>query len=239
MSVLRRNGDRKHDRRPRQEAWSTFPSNCDGSASHGFGAIEAIDEHRLPPGARIPLQPKRDSEIITYVREGALSIEDALGRPGVIQAGEFQRMAARGRPHFALTNASHTDEARVFQIRLRHLDAPLAPNQEQRRFSAAERRGVLCVVASADGRRGSLRIHQDSQIYSSLLFTGQHVVHELGSGRNAWLHIVSGEATMGDLVLTTGDGVGVMTEPAVSFTATESTELLLLDVVAELPAAAS
>jgi hypothetical protein len=96
----------------------------------------------------------------------------------------------------------------------------------------AERRGLLCVVASPDGRTGSLHVHQDIRIYSTLLDAGQHVVHELRPGRGAWLHVVSGEATLGDLVLGTGDGVGLSGEPAVSFTAREATEILLVDLPA-------
>ena len=96
--------------------------------------------------------------------------------------------------------------------------------------SAAQRRGGLCVVASSDARRGSLRIHQDALVFSALLDPGQHVVHELSQGRSAWLHLVQGEVALGDLILTTGDGAGVSAAPAVSFTAREPTEVLMLDV---------
>jgi len=118
--------------------------------------------------------------------------------------------------------------------RLPNVPAPseseLDCTHEQKFFSVAERRGVLCIVASPDGRKGSLRVHQDALIYSSILDVRQHLVHELPQGRIAWLHVVRGEATLGDLVLTTGDGVGVTGEPAVSFTAQEDTETLLLDL---------
>jgi len=70
---------------------------------------------------------------------------------------------------------------------------------------------------------------------SALLGPGQHVVHELSPGRTAWLHLVQGEVMLGDVVLTTGDGVGVTAERAVSLTAREETELLLLDLGAEVP----
>ena len=150
-----------------------------------------------------------------------------MGRSGVIQAGEFQRMTAgRGLRH-SETNASRTEWAHVFQIWLRPSEAGLEPGHEQKRFSAAERRGGLCVVASPDARRGSLRIHQDALVYSAMLDPGQHVIHELSQGRSAWLHLVQGEVTLGDIVLTTGDGAGVTAEPAVSLTAREETEILL------------
>jgi quercetin 2,3-dioxygenase len=196
----------------------------------GFGSLELLDEHRLPRGAGVPRQVRHDAEIVTYVREGALAYEDSLGCSGVIQAGEFQRMTAgRGIRH-GETNASRSDWAHVFQIWLRPSQAGLEPGREQKRFSAAERRGGLCVVASPDARRGSLRVHQDALMFSAMLDSGQHLVHELPPGRLAWLHVVRGAVTIGDLVLVAGDGVGVTDEPAVSLTAREATEILLFDL---------
>jgi redox-sensitive bicupin YhaK (pirin superfamily) len=99
-----------------------------------------------------------------------------------------------------------------------------------KRFSAAERQGILRVVASPDGRKGSLRIRQDASIYSAMLDPGQHLIHELSPGRRAWLHVVRGEVTLDDEVLVAGDGVGYRAERAVSFTARTEGEILLLDL---------
>ena len=158
-----------------------------------------------------------------------------MGRSGVIHAGEFQRITAGNGIRHSETNASRTDAAHVYQIWLRTSEAALEPTHEQKRFSAANRRGVLCVVASPDGRNGSLHIHQDALVYSAMLHPGQHLVHELSRGRSAWLHLVHGEVLLGDVVLTTGDGAGVTVERAVSLTAREETELLLVDFGAERP----
>jgi hypothetical protein len=87
-------------------------------------------------------------------------------------------------------------------------------------------------VASFDGRKGSLRLHQDAVIYSAMLDPGQHLVHELAPTRSAWLHIVHGEATLGPIVLTTGDGAAITADRAVSLTACAQTEVLLLDLPA-------
>jgi redox-sensitive bicupin YhaK (pirin superfamily) len=164
------------------------------------------------------------------VREGALAYEDSKGRSVVVCAGEFQRMTpGRGiRSHE--TNASRTDWTHVFQIGLSSSRSGFEPGHEQKRFSAAERRGVLCVVASPDARVGSLRVHQDARIYSSLLDAGQHLVHELSPGRSAWLHVVHGEVTLGDTILTAGDGAGIKGERAVSITAQEESEIMLIDL---------
>ena len=169
------------------------------------------------------------------MREGVLAYDDSSGRSGSIQAGEFQRTTAGRGSYQSETNASRSAWAQVFQICLRPERAGLEPGHEQKRFSAAERRGRLCVVASPDARRGSLRIHQDALLYSAMLDPGKHVVHELSEGRSAWLHLVEGEATLGDVVLSSGDGAGLTAERAVSLTAREETEILLVDLGAERP----
>ena len=153
-----------------------------------------------------------------------------MGRAGVIRAGEFQCMTVGRGDRHAEKNASRSAEAHIFRIWLRPAQDELEAGHEEKRFSAAQRRGGLCVVASSDARRGSLRIHQDALVFSALLDPGQHVVHELSQGRSAWLQMVQGEVTLGDQVLTTGDCAGVTAARAVSFTAREQTEVLMLDV---------
>lgn len=231
MITVRTGKERHHDLRRRREVWLTFhPGDRGGPLADGFGLLESFDEDRIPPGAAVPPGPPRHGDVITYVDEGALAYEDSSGRSGVIRAGEFQRLTTvRGARH-AETNASRTDWARVFRIRLRPSEPGREPGCEQKRFSAAERRGLLCLVASPDARRGSLRIHEDALMYSALLSPGQHLVHELPVGRGAWLHVVQGEVTLGDIVLSAGDGAGVTGERAVALTAQEEASILLLDV---------
>jgi quercetin 2,3-dioxygenase len=227
MVTVRRSRERHHERRRKHEVWHTF--DLDGRHD-GFGALELLDEDRLPPRGSIPRPRDRDAEIVTYVREGALAHEDSAGRSGVIHAGEFQRRTIRRGMRYGEANASRTYEAQVIRIGLRAGQSGRDAGPEQRRFSAAERRGGLRVVASPDGWHGSLRIQTDVLVYSALLDPGQHVVHELVHGRCAWLHVVQGAVTFGDLVLTTGDGAGVTEDRAVSLTARDHAEVLLVDM---------
>jgi redox-sensitive bicupin YhaK (pirin superfamily) len=164
------------------------------------------------------------------VREGALAYEDSNGRSAVITTGEFQRMTPGRGIRCNETNASRTDWAHVFQIGFYPLQREFESGHEQKRFSAAERRGLLCAVASHDARKGSLRVHQDARVYSSLLDPGQHLAHELTQGRRAWLHVVDGEVTVAEGTLTTGDGAAFAGELAVSITAREESEILLVDL---------
>jgi redox-sensitive bicupin YhaK (pirin superfamily) len=237
MITLRRANERHHSRRQGRDVWFTFDAqDRTDPLADGFGTLETLNEDRLPPGARVPLRPARDAEIITYVFEGALAQKDTMSCcSGVVHAGEFQRTTAGRDSRHSERNASRTDWAHVFRISLHPSEPELKCSHKLKRFSAAERRGVLRVVASSDGRNGSLRLRQDALIYSAMLDPGQHLIHELSPGRRAWLHMVRGEATLGDEVLLAGDGVGFRAERAVSFTARTEGEVLLLELRDELP----
>jgi quercetin 2,3-dioxygenase len=228
--TVRRSEERSHVRRRAQEGWRTYYSPSEPDWPGGFGPLELLKEDRIPPGVRVPLHPPYDAEVVTYVLDGVLAHEDSTGSSGVIRAGEFQRASTAQGIRRREWNGSRKDWAHVFQIWLRPWSAGPDGSSEQTRFSAAERRGVWRAVASPDGRNGSLRIHQDALVHSTMLFPGQHVVHELAPGRRAWLQVVSGEAALGEVVLAKGDGAGIWAEPAVSLTAREESELLLIDL---------
>ncbi len=234
MITIRRADERRHDRHRKQDVWATFFEQAPTEPlAGGFGALDLLNEGRVPPAAVVvcpTVLPPSDAEIVTYVHEGVLAYEDSTGRSGIIAAGEFHRRNAGRTIRHSETNASRTDSAHLFRIWLRPLQSGLEPGDEQRRFGMAERRNGLCVVASPDGRRGSLRIRMEALIFSAVLDSGQHVVRELGPGRGAWLHIVQGSVTLENMVLTAGDGAGITTECAVSLTARERTEILLLEV---------
>lgn len=231
MRTLCRSEEREQHQRGEQRGWLTFPMpNNDDSPAVGFGDLALFNEDRLPPGGSLRPPPAGAFEIVTYVREGALVFRDSSGLSGVIQAGEFQRTSRGTRAHQTESNASLTDASHVFQMFLRSAPTDLERSQEQRRFSAADRRGGLRVVAAPDARQGSLRVYADSFVYSALLDFGKHVVHALAPGRGAWVHVVKGAVALEELVLNTGDGAGVTAERAISLTAREETELLLVDV---------
>ena len=230
MITLRRARERYDDRRGKQEVWLSFYAQAaHDKLAEGFGGLVLLDEIRLPPGESITGHPHREAEVITYLLDGTLAYEESLGRAGLMQAGEFRRMSFARGPLPNETNVSRTNWTHLFQIGLRS-EPGLQPAHECKRFSVAQRRDGMCLVASADARAGSLRIREDGLVYSAMLRRGQHLVHDLQEGRRAWLHVVSGEVALNDLVLTSGDGVGISAERSASFTALAESEVLFVDV---------
>ena len=160
--------------------------------------------------------------------EGTLEYRDSLGRASAMQAGEFRRMSVGGDVRSTETNSSRTDWTRLFRVGFCS-SAGLQCDPEQKRFSVAQRRDGLCLIASATARAGSLRIRDDALLYSALLRPGQHLVHQLPPERRAWLHVVNGEVVLRGLVLTSGAAIGISAELAVSFTARTEAEVLLAE----------
>jgi quercetin 2,3-dioxygenase len=231
MITLRRSAERQHDRRGAADVWLTFFSEDDvGLLARRFGILGSFDEGRLPANTTSQRHRHRDGDVVTYVHEGTLAFVNSLGHSGVIDAGEFQRVTAASQVEHRETNASHTEDAHVFQIALDGSAVELESSHEQKRFSVAERRGGLRVIASPDARGGSLRLHQDAVVYSAILHGGQHIVHELAPERSAWVHVVQGELSLMGTVLAKGDGAGVFAEHVVSLTAGADSEILLLDL---------
>jgi redox-sensitive bicupin YhaK (pirin superfamily) len=128
-------------------------------------------------------------------------------------------------------NVSQTEDAHIFQSGFTPSQIYKKPDGKKILFTHSERQGLLKLIASADGRDGSLSIQQDVQMFSAFIHNGNHMVHELSHGRSAWLHVVSGEIKMNDLKLQTGDGAGLSDEMSVSFTAQMPTEILLFDLL--------
>ncbi len=206
------------------------PGNSADVLCRGFRALESFNEEGLAPGTGFQIHAHKDIEVVTYVRKGALIQKEGGGRAGLLRTGEFQRrIALRGTRHSAI-NKSFSDRAHVFQGWIASDHNGHEPVHEQRLFPVAERMGLLRLVASPDGRKASLRIHQDMRIFSSIVQVGNHLIHELGAGRGAWLHVVDGRILLADQSLLAGDGAGLAGEAAVSFTAQEASEILLFDL---------
>lgn len=228
--IVVRTGASRGEQAAMHERWFTFFADKTGEQwTETLGIFESLGEGRVPPNAG-PQRVRRSGEVVTYVREGSLNYEDSTSLSEVIRAGEFHRTTLGADFHYQETNASSTHWAHVFQIWF----VPkmvCAPGHESKRFGTAERRHGLCLVASPDGRDGSLTVHQDGFLYSAIMPKGRHVIHALSSHRTACLHVIEGVVKLVDgLVLQTGDIALLTDEQAVSFSAQEHSEVLLLDL---------
>jgi redox-sensitive bicupin YhaK (pirin superfamily) len=231
MIEVGRSARRLHRLRGGQETWISVDSaQASGPDRHGFRTLEAFREERLGPDAEFVFEAPRDLEVLTYVRQGTLILTDPSGEISVLDPAECRRSALPTGGLCRGVNGSSTETAQVFQACVVPERTLLRASAEKKRFSLADRRGLLRLLASRGGRNASLHLRQDVGIYSSILSPGQHLVHALFPGRGAWLHVVEGRLQLADLTLGTGDLATFAHEPAVSLTALNDAEILLFDL---------
>ena len=170
-------------------------------------------------------------EIVSYVLDGALEHKDSIGTGSVIRPGDVQRMSAGTGIRHSEFNASKTEPVHFLQIWIIPEKKGLKPGYEQKSFSAEDKRGKLRLVGSRDGRDGSVTIHQDVDLYATVLSEGETVTHDLKAGRNAWVQVARGAATLNGEELREGDGVAVEEAGTLKLSSTaKDTEVLLFDL---------
>ena len=196
----------------------------------GFGPLRVINEDRVKPGQGFGTHGHSDMEIISYVLDGALEHKDSLGTGSIIRPGDVQRMSAGTGVRHSEFNASDTDPVHFLQIWILPEEDGLEPSYEQKRFSNEEKQGALRLVGSRDGRDGSVTIHQDVNLYSSLLGAGDTVSFELGDGRSGWVQVARGSVRLNGNELAAGDGVALRGAQTVSIDGIDGAEILLFDM---------
>ena len=195
----------------------------------GFQSLRVINEDRVAPRHGFPTHSHRDMEIITYILEGALEHQDSMGNGSVIRPGDVQRMTAgTGVSH---SEANPSDEpVHLLQIWILPNARGLKPGYEQKVFSDDEKRGRLRLVASADGREGSVTINQDANVYATVLEPGQQVTHPIAPNRHAWIQVAKGIVILNGTQLYQGDGAAASNEPSLTINPLVLSELLLFDL---------
>jgi len=199
-------------------------------AHMGFGPLRVINEDRVAPGGGFPTHPHRDMEIVSYVLEGALEHKDSLGTGSVIRPGDVQRMTAGTGVTHSEYNASKKEPVHFLQIWILPEREGLAPGYEQKRFEPQEKRGKLRLVASRDGRDGSVTVHRDVDLYATLLARGESLTHALAPGRAAWVQVVRGEIAVNGEPLEPGDGVSVSDAGELRLDGSIEAEALVFDM---------
>lgn len=201
----------------------------------GFGPLRVINEDRVQPGGGFDTHGHQNMEIISYVLDGALEHKDSIGTGSVIRPGDVQRMSAGTGIRHSEFNHSNDEPVHFLQIWIMPQQDGLPPSYEQKTFSDEEKRGTLRLVGSGDGRDGSVTIHQDADLYATVLGAQQRVSHQLAAGRKAWVQVARGAIKLNDEPLQTGDGVAIEGPATITLSSADKdsdAEILLFDMIA-------
>jgi quercetin 2,3-dioxygenase len=213
------------------ESWHSF-----SFAEHyqpdrlGFRALRVINDDRVQPARGFGSHSHRDMEILTYVLSGELAHKDSMGNGSIIRPGELQRMSAGTGVVHSEMNPSRTEPVHFLQIWIVPDRAGHRPGYEQKAFSPEERRGKLRLIASPDGRDGSVTLHQDALVHASLLERDERASYTLRPRRHAWLQVARGSVQLNGQALREGDGAAVSDETRVDVSSEDSSEVLLFDL---------
>jgi quercetin 2,3-dioxygenase len=196
----------------------------------GIGALRGINDDRVAPGGGFDTHSHQDMEIISYVLEGAMEHQDSIGTGSVIRPGDVQRMTAGTGIAHSEFNHSRTEPVHFLQIWIVPERKGLEPGYEQKTFPLEERRGKARLVASRDGRNGSLTVHQDVDLYTSVLEAGDEVAIDLRPERSAWVQVARGAVTLNGTGLKEGDGAAVFDTATLTLTSDTGGEVLVFDL---------
>jgi quercetin 2,3-dioxygenase len=195
-----------------------------------FRTLRVMNDDRVAGGGGFPMHPHSDMEIVTYVLEGALQHKDSMGNGSVIKPGDIQYMSAGTGVTHSEFNASKTEPVHLYQIWMFPQEKGQKPAYDQKNFSEAEKRGKLRLIASPDGRDGSVKIRQDNDLYATVLGAGDSVKHALKPERHAWVQVARGSVKLNGTALETGDGAAISAEKAIELTGVKEAEVLVFDL---------
>jgi redox-sensitive bicupin YhaK (pirin superfamily) len=195
-----------------------------------FGALRVINEDRVQPGRGFGTHGHRDMEIVSYVLSGALEHKDNLGTGSVIRPGDVQRMSAGTGVLHSEFNPSATEETHFLQIWILPKFTGMQPGYEQKRFSDEQKRGRLALIASADGRDGSVTVHQDVSVYAGLFDGDETTALETAAGRRVYVHVARGAVTVNGNQLNAGDALKMTDRRRLTIEEGREAEVLVFDL---------
>jgi hypothetical protein len=229
--IFRRADDRGHAQHGWLDSHHTFSFADYYDPKHmGFRSLRVINEDRVEGGKGFGTHGHRDMEILSYVLSGKLGHKDSMGTNGVILPGDVQRMTAGTGVRHSEMNASADETVHFLQIWIQPEKANITPGYEQKTFSDEEKRGRLRLVASRDGREGSVTIHQDTSLYAGLFDSGEEASYELSPGRHAWIHVAKGEVRVNGETMRAGDAVAIVDAGAITIAGSTGGEVLVFDL---------
>jgi redox-sensitive bicupin YhaK (pirin superfamily) len=231
MLTVRKAEERGHANHGWLDTYHTFSfADYHDPGEMGFGALRVINDDKVQPGQGFGTHGHRDMEIITYVLEGALEHKDSMGNGSIIRPGNMQRMSAGTGVRHSEFNPSPDERVHLLQIWIEPKITGVRPSYEEKQFGPAEKKGQLRLIASPDGREGSVTIHQDAYVYASMLDGKDAVTHRLAPERRAYVHVARGAVKVNGVELKGGDGAKIAGENELVFSGAKQAELLLFDL---------
>lgn len=195
-----------------------------------FRKLRVINEDWINPAEGFGTHPHEDMEIITYVLSGALEHKDSMGNSSVILPGEVQRMSAGTGVTHSEFNHSKEDVTHLLQIWIFPREKGLKPSYEQKKFSDELKTNKLCLVASKNGREGSVTIHQDVDLYASILEKEEDISFNIQKDRYLWIQVIKGSLNVNGHSLNSGDAASLSDELSLKLQAPEKAEFLVFDL---------
>jgi redox-sensitive bicupin YhaK (pirin superfamily) len=238
MISLRKSNARGHANHGWLDSFHSFSfADYHDPAHMGVGNLRVINEDRVAPGTGFGSHGHRDMEIVSYVLEGALAHKDSMGNgcagaanAGVIRPGDVQRMSAGSGVMHSEFNHQQDAPTHFLQIWILPRARGIAPGYEQKHFDAAAKRGRFALVASPDGRDGSVTIHADATLSAALLDGSERIERALPAGRIAYLHVARGSLVANGQRLDAGDAMRLDDEPRLTLEQGRGAEVLLFDL---------
>ena len=231
MITIRKSNDRGHADHGWLNTRFTFSFADYFDLEHvQFRTLRVMNDDRISGGGGFPTHPHKDMEIVTYVLEGALAHKDSMGNGSVIRPGDVQYMSAGTGVAHSEFNASEKETVHLYQIWMFPDKKGYKPVYDQKHFGETEKSGKLRLVASPDGRDGSVKIRQDNELYATVLGPGEVVKHELQPDRHAYVQVARGSVALNGKKLETGDGAAISGEQALELRGVDKAEILLFDL---------
>jgi redox-sensitive bicupin YhaK (pirin superfamily) len=231
MLAIRRSDERGHANHGWLDSYHSFSFADYFDEEHvHYGALRVLNDDRIAGGKGFGAHGHRDMEIVTYVLSGALAHRDSMGNGSTIRPGDVQRMSAGTGVMHSEFNASPDEEAHLLQIWLLPSARGGAPGYEEKRFDDADKRGRLRLIASPDGRDGSVTVQTDASIHAALIDADERADYPLAQGRRAYVHVARGALEVNGQRLNAGDAAMIEAEAAVTLAHGDQAEVLLFDV---------
>jgi hypothetical protein len=231
MMTIRKAADRGHADHGWLNSHHTFSFANYYDPNHmGFRGLRVINDDRVAPGQGFGTHPHRDMEIISYVLEGALAHKDSMGTGATIRPGDVQRMSAGTGVLHSEFNASQKDEVHFLQIWIMPAKRNALPGYEQKAFPDVDKRGKLALVASQDGRDGSITLNADARVYAGNFGKNEKAELPIARGRGAWLHVARGKVRVNGQELAEGDGAAFEDEGLIRIEGVDEAEVLTFDL---------